>query len=172
MNRTYASLLLAVALSLVACRKEYQNTTQLNGTDYITFEQKPCGTVLTGTLGGVVLAPGVYCFEAGATLTGLLQLDGATAGDWIFKIGTLGTGALTGTDFNMQLLNGANPCKVTWRVADGITLTDSNTVGTFLAGKDITLTRGSLIGRVWSQTSSVTITETVLTGCELTPVFP
>ena len=31
-------------------------------------------TMLTGTLAGVILAPGVYCFNAAATVTGLLTL--------------------------------------------------------------------------------------------------
>src|SRR5512140_3552879 len=50
--------------------------------------------VLTGTLAGEVLPPGVYCFDAAATLTGQLTLDGPANGIWIFKVGTAGTGAL------------------------------------------------------------------------------
>lgn len=46
---------------------------------------------------GVTLAPGAYCFDAAATLTGALTLDGPATGIWTFKIGTIGTGALTGT---------------------------------------------------------------------------
>ena len=53
-------------------------------------------TMLTGTLAGATLAPGAYCFPAAATLTGLLTLDGPADGIWTFKIGTSGTGALTG----------------------------------------------------------------------------
>lgn len=52
----------------------------------------PCGQTLTGTLAGVTLPPGVYCFTAAATLTGTLTLDGPADGVWIFKIGTGGTG--------------------------------------------------------------------------------
>lgn len=57
----------------------------------------PCDQTLTGTLAGVTLSPGVYCFPAAATLTGTLTLDGPADGVWIFKVGTGGTGALTGT---------------------------------------------------------------------------
>ena len=46
----------------------------------------PC-TVLTGTLAGVSLGSGTYCFDAAATLTGTLTLTGS--GPWIFEIGTL-----------------------------------------------------------------------------------
>ena len=66
---------------------------------YAALAPKPSDvcTTLTGTLAGVTLAPGVYCFDAAAALTGTLTLDGPSNGTWVFKIGTLGTGALTGT---------------------------------------------------------------------------
>src|SRR4051812_35814940 len=64
---------------------------------YGTFAALHCDQTLTGTLAGVTLSPGVYCFDAAATLTGQLTLSGPANGTWIFKIGTLGTGALTGT---------------------------------------------------------------------------
>ena len=37
---------------------------------YASVATTPCDVVLTGTLAGVTLAPGVYCFDAAATLTG------------------------------------------------------------------------------------------------------
>lgn len=122
-------------------------------------------TLLTGTLSGVTLAPGAYCFDAAATLTGVLTLQGPADGNWIFKIGTAGTGALTGTSFTVLLADGAVPCNVTWRVADAATMTDSRFVGTILAGAAITLTRGTFAGNVYSQ-AGVTITGTAVTGCE------
>ena len=48
------------------------------------------------------LTPGVYCFDAAVTQTGTtLTLDGSCTDTWIFRIGTLGTGALTGTNFTV-----------------------------------------------------------------------
>src|SRR5665811_2103621 len=93
-----------------------------------------CDQVLTGTLAGVTLSPGVYCFDAAATLTGTLTLNGPADGVWIFKIGTLGTGALTGTGINVVMAGGATTqCpNVYWWVAQGATLTDSNFLGTIL----------------------------------------
>ena len=106
---------------------------------YDGLEIVSCDAVLTGTLAGVTLAPGVYCFDAAATLTGQLTLNGPSNGIWIFKIGTSGTGALTGTNFAEVMTGGGQPCNVNWWVAEAATLTDSNFMGTVLAGAAITM---------------------------------
>lgn len=130
---------------------------------YDAASAQPCDRVLTGTLDGVVLAPGVYCFDAAATLTGTLTLDGPASGTWLFQIGTSGVGALTGTDFSIVMVGGS-PCNVTWWVAEAVTMTDSNFVGTILSGAAITLSRGTFEGRALAQ-ADVTITDTAVTGC-------
>jgi hypothetical protein len=81
-------------------------------------------------------------------LTGLLTLDGPANGLWIFKVGTLGTGALTGTNFSVVTKSGTPPpCNsVYWWVAEGVTATDSTLVGTILAGGAVILTRGTFNG--------------------------
>jgi hypothetical protein len=124
----------------------------------------PCGVVLTGTLSGVTLAPGVYCFDAAATLTGRLTLRGPANGIWIFKIGTSGTGALTGTNFSVVMAGGGQPCNVYWWVAEAATMTDSNFMGTILAGAAITITRGTFTGDALAK-AAVTMTGTSLVGC-------
>jgi len=131
-------------------------------TAYAAYAKIQCGTVLTGTLAGVTLVPGVYCFDAAATLTGTLTLTGS--GPWIFKIGTSGTGALTGNSFNVVMEGGGQPCNVDWWVAQAATMTDSNFVGTILAGAGITLTRGTFAGNALAK-AGVTITGTALVGC-------
>ena len=127
----------------------------------------PCDAVLTGTLADVTLAPGVYCFDAAAELTGVLTLKGPANGIWIFKIGTSGTGALTGTNFfsSVVMAGGGQPCNVYWWVEQAATLTDSNFVGTILAGADITITGGTFIGDALAK-GAVTLTNVILTGCE------
>ena len=130
---------------------------------YAAAATTPCGQVLTGTLAGVTLAPGVYCFDAAATLTGLLTLNGPSTGSWVFKIGTGGTGALTGTSFSVAMAGGGLPSRVTWWVAQGTTMTDSRFIGTILGGAGITLTRGSMNGSAWAK-ADVTITGTALAG--------
>jgi hypothetical protein len=109
---------------------------------YAAIAATSCDETLTGTLAGVTLAPGVYCFDAAATLTGTLTLAGDPSAVWIFKIGTGGTGALTGTNFSVVLANGVPACNVTWWVAQAATLTDSNFKGSILAGAAITATGG------------------------------
>jgi hypothetical protein len=121
-------------------------------------------TVLTGTLAGRTLAPGNYCFDAAATLTGILTLDGPASGIWIFKIGTIGTGALTATNASVVMAGGGQNCNVTWRVAQGATITTSSFQGNILAGAAITMTGNSLNGNAWAK-ADVTNTGTVVTGC-------
>lgn len=132
---------------------------------YDALATKECDKVLTGTLAGVTLPPGVYCFDAEATLTGVLTLKGPSNGIWIFKIGTSGTGALTGTNFSVVMAGGADPCNVTWWVAQAATMTTSAFQGSILAGAAITLTGGSFNGNAWSK-ADVTITGTAVKGCE------
>jgi hypothetical protein len=128
----------------------------------------PCDQVLT-TLDGLTLAPGTYCFDAAATSTGgVLTLDGPATGSWIFKVGTLGTGALTGTGFSVVTLAGtpAACSNVTWWTAQAVTLTDSQFVGNVLAGAAVTLTRGTFAGNADSK-AGVTITGSAVTGCTM-----
>jgi hypothetical protein len=132
---------------------------------YNSLATTACGTVLTGTLANVTLAPGVYCFDAAASLTGTLTLNGPATGVWLFKVGTSGTGALTGTGFTVVMAGGASACNVTWWVRQAATMTDSNLRGNVLAGNAITLTRGTFRGNAWAQ-GDVTITGTVLSPCD------
>lgn len=135
---------------------------------YDAFKALPCTLTLT-SLDGLTLAPGVYCFDAAATSTGgVLTLNGPASGTWIFKIGTLGTGALTGTNFSVVTPAGTPPpCNsVYWWTAEAATLTDSTFVGTILAGAAVTLTRGTFNGDAYSK-AAVTITGDAVTGCAL-----
>lgn len=137
-------------------------------TAYDAFKALPCGQTLT-TLDGLTLSPGVYCFDAAVTSTGgVLTLDGPAEGTWIFKVGTLGTGALTGTNFSVVTPAGPPPrCgSVYWWVAQAATLTDSKFVGTILAGAAVTLTRGTFNGDAFAK-AAVTITGTAATACAL-----
>ena len=145
---------------------------------YAEFPSIPCDATLTGTLAGVTLAPGVYCFDAAATLTGMLTLDGPADGLWIFKIGTGGTGALTGTSFSVVMAGGAEGAQcpnVYWPVAQAATMTTSNFLGTILAGADITVTGGTFIGDALAGGAGTTLTPTgavTLTGSTITACPP
>jgi hypothetical protein len=123
------------------------------------------------------LTPGVYCFPAAATATTkVLTLNGPTNGIWLFKIGTGGTGALTGTDFTVKMAGGAQPCNVNWWVAQAATLTVDNGASTPFSGNILagaaakatgTATATSaltLTGRVWAR-AGVTVTDSTIVGC-------
>ena len=135
---------------------------------YDALAGQSCDQFLTGTLAGVTLTPGVYCFAAAATLTGTLTLDGPSTGTWLFKIGTSGTGALTGTDFSVALVNGASACNVTWWVAEAATMTRGDFKGTILAGAAITGTgvapTSPFEGRALAK-AAVTLTNSAFLGC-------
>ena len=131
---------------------------------YNALQATSCHQVLTGTLAGVTLTPGVYCFNAAATLTGQLTLDGPANGVWIFKIGTGGTGALTGTNFSVVMSGGGQSCNVYWWVAEAATMTTSNFQGTVLAGAATTFTGGSLIGRDLAK-AAATLTGVTVSAC-------
>jgi hypothetical protein len=127
------------------------------------------------------LAPGVYCFPAGVTFTDTtLTLDGSTNpnGIWIFKVGA----ALSGNGFQVVMTNGAQPCNVYWAVGADVTLTTSTLPPLFLgnilagaptaAGGSITITGGSVVGRVLANTA-VTMTGTSVVGCgSVVPPIP
>ena len=121
-------------------------------------------TTLTGTLDGVSLSPGAYCFDVAATVTGVLTLNGPSDGIWNLKIGTSGTGALTGTNFSVVMAGGGQACNVTWWVADATTMTTSNVQGNIFAGSSITLTGGTFTGHAASK-ADVTITGTAVGSC-------
>jgi hypothetical protein len=148
---------------------------------YGAIAEIPCTTMLTGSLAGLKLTPGVYCFDAASTTTGgTLTLIGPVNGVWLFKVGTSGVGALTGNSFSVVTAGGAQACNVTWWVAQDATLTDSNFQGTILAGADITITRGTYNGDAFAggigssdiPTGAVTLTGTTLAGCEATGTIP
>jgi hypothetical protein len=95
--------------------------------------------------------------------TGTLTLNGG--GAYTFLV----SGALTGNSFNVVLANGAQACDVTWLTTAEATMTTSNFIGTILAWAAITTTGGTFDGNAWAGASGVgdvTITGTVVTGCE------
>ena len=60
---------------------------------YAALKALACDQTLT-IFDALTLAPGVYCFNAAAvSIGGVLTLDGPSDGIWIFKIGSVGTGA-------------------------------------------------------------------------------
>ena len=138
------------------------------------------GSLATAYTGATLtLTPGVYCNTAAVTFTDTtLILDGQGNANavWIFKIGTGGTGALTGTNFSVVMTNGGQPCNVTWWVAEAATMTTSSFQGTILAGAAITVTglagtttpfNGNALAK-----AAVTLTDVTLASCGTSAVTP
>jgi hypothetical protein len=136
----------------------------LDGYDAIAAE--PGEIDLTGqSLAGMSLKPGIYYFDAAVAETGgVLTLDGEWYDNWVFKVGTGGTGALTFTNFTVTMRNGEiYEDQVIWWTAEAATLTDSTLIGSIYAGSSATITRGKLDGKVLAE-SAVTLTNTVISG--------
>lgn len=124
------------------------------------------GTVPTTT---TTLPPGVYCSEAGTTIGAgvTITLDGDADDVWVFRIGTGGLGAFTGTGPGFEVVMGgtAQACNVYWWTAEGATLTDAVFVGNVLSGTAATMTGTSWEGRALA-TTDVALTESSITGCQ------
>lgn len=117
-----------------------------------------CEHDLTGQdLGGQTLAPGVYCFDTTAGLTGDLTLDGGgnKEGVWIFQLGTAIT---TAPKSSVVMAGGGSPCNVFWQVGSSATLgTGTAFAGNVLAAASVTLVSGStLVGRALALNAAVT----------------
>jgi subtilisin family serine protease len=166
----------AVAGTKTGCMQSGETVTPVSqdiqadfSTAYSVLAVEQCDNTLT-TLVGKVLEPGTYCVDSASTNTGgVLTLDGDASDTWLFKIGASGSGALTGTDFVVEMSGGAEACNVTWWVADAVTLTRSDFKGDILAGKAVTVTgvapNSPLKGRVMAN-GTVTMTNADVQGCE------
>ncbi|HUP64152.1 MAG TPA: ice-binding family protein [Thermoanaerobaculia bacterium] len=121
------------------------------------------------------LAPGVYCSAAGTTIGAgvTITLDGGANDVWVFRVGTGGLGALTGTGpgFNVVMGGTAQACNVYWWTAEAATVTDSTFAGTVLAGTSATMTGTTWEGRALA-TDDVTLTDSIITGCAAAPARP
>jgi len=127
---------------------------------YNQINANTCQHILSGTQAGAILAPGVYCFDAAAALTGTMTLNGPVTGVWIFLV----NGDLTGDTFTVQMAGRAKACNVYWAPSGATTMTTSNAKGTILAGQAITLTGGSFDGRAFAG-KAVTLTNVAVTTC-------
>jgi hypothetical protein len=122
---------------------------------YAALLAQTCSTNLTGQdLGGQTLAPGVYCFNTSAQLTGQLTLSGN--GVYVFQIGSTLT---TASNSSVVLASGALAGNVFWQVGSSSTLgTASAFVGNLIAFTSDTVTTGvSVMGRVFALGGAVTL---------------
>ena len=124
-----------------------------------------CGTNLSGKIlgtspGAVTLAPGVYCFNSSAQLTGILTLSGS--GIYVFQMKSTLT---TAANSSVVLTNGATAANVFWQVGSSSTLGAGTVfVGSILAYTSDTLDSGaSVTGRVVALGAAVTLIDDTIT---------
>lgn len=143
-------------------------------TDFNSAYDQYASTLCTGYLdtaytgAALTLTPGVYCNDTAVTFTTTtltLDAQGDANAVWIFKIGTLGTGALTGTGFSVVMANGGQQCNVYWWIAEAATLTGSNFIGNILAGAAITVTGGTTFNGDALAKAAVTLTNATISEC-------
>ena len=119
----------------------------------------PGGNVLTGTnLGGLTLAPGVYCFASSAQLTGTLTLNGGGNPNAQFIL-QMGSTITTASGSVVSLINSAQAANVFWAVGSSATIgTATAFAGNIMAVASITLNTGAtLAGRALAENGAVTL---------------
>jgi len=137
-------------------------------TAYAALQQQSASCIqVPGDLANRNLAPGVYCTD-GVAKTGALTLTGPADGVWIFLV----NGALTGTNFSVDMAGGGLSGNVFWAPTTAATMTNSAFTGDILAGDSaggsVTFTGGTLSGKALANIA-VTITGTHVTDA-VTPV--
>jgi uncharacterized repeat protein (TIGR01451 family) len=140
---------------------------------YNSLAGMPCNTNLTGQdLGGLTLAPGVYCFNTSAQLTGTLRLDaqGDPNAVFIFQIGST---LVTASNAAVLTINSAQDCDAFWQVGSSATLgTGTSFIGSILALASITLnTNATLSGRALARTGAVTMDSNIVTRTACAPTL-
>ena len=136
-------------------------------TAYNTLAGEACNTVLSGTdLGGLTLAPAVYCFSSSAALTGTLTLDAQNHANavWVFQIGSTLT---TATNSSVVVINGGSSCNVFWQIGSSATLgTAAAFEGNIVALTGITMVAGATsTGRVLARNGAVTMDDDSVSVC-------
>ena len=133
---------------------------------YAALLAQTCNTNLSGQdLGGQTLAPGVYCFNTSAQLTGQLTLSGN--GVYVFQIGSTLT---TASNSSVVLASGALAGNVFWQVGSSSTLGIATVfVGNLIAFTSDTVTTGvSVMGRVFALGGAVTLDTNNITAAAST----
>ncbi|KZP06787.1 antifreeze protein [Athelia psychrophila] len=116
----------------------------------------------SGAIGGLTLAPGLYKFTSGVSISNSITIAGTATDTWIFQV----AGTLTIANGKSVILSGgASPANIVWVVAGAVTFgTTSTFKGIVLGATGITLNTGSTInGRLLAQTAvalqSATVTQ-------------
>ncbi len=138
------------------------------GTAYGYESGEACDADLSGqNLGGMTLAPGVYCFASSAQLTGVLRLDaqGSPTPQWLFKVTS---GLTTASDAAVVLVNGGTCSNnINWQIGSSATIgSGSIFLGNVIANTSITMAIGSnSTGSLYAHTGAVTLNDNKVSTC-------
>ena len=126
--------------------------------------QGPANTLAT-ELGGQSLTPGVYKSQSGTFgITGALTLNAQGNPNAVFIFKTAST-LISASASQVNLINGAQPCNVFWKVGSSATLgTSSAFAGNILALQSISVNNGvSVKGRLLARNGAVTLINDTVT---------
>jgi len=125
---------------------------------YTDAATRPTPIVVSGDLGGLTLAPGLYKSTSTLNITGILKLDGQGNVNSVF-IFQVGSALTTASTSQIILQGGAQAANIFWQIGSSATLgTNSIFHGTIMAQDSITLTTGvALDGRALARTGAVTL---------------
>ncbi len=135
--------------------------------------QGPANTLAT-ELGGQSVTPGVYKSQSGTFgITGALTLNAEGNPNAVFIFKTAST-LISASASRVNLINGAQPCNVSWKVGSSATLgTSSAFVGNILALQSISVNNGvSVNGRLLARNGAVTLINDTVTRAACTSASP
>ncbi len=121
--------------------------------------------LLATELGGQSLTPGVYNSQSGTFgITGALTLNAQGNPNAVFIFQTAST-LISASASQVNLINGAQPCNVYWKVGSSATLgTSSAFAGNILALQSISLNNGVAVrGRLLARNGAVTLINDTVT---------
>ncbi|MCR3923065.1 MAG: ice-binding family protein [Firmicutes bacterium] len=135
------------------------------GTAYNDAAGRTTDETISGDLGGQTLIPGVYTSGSTIGITGTLTLDAQGDSDAVF-IFQAASALTAASGSKIELINGAQPCRIFWQVGSSATLkTGSKFVGHILAMASITAETGATVqGQLLAQTGAVTLDTNVITN--------
>jgi hypothetical protein len=129
---------------------------------------------LTGeNLGGKSLAPGVYCFDGDAMLTGTLTLTGT--GPWTFQVGGNLIVSANGTVLAAGVTSTCKGSEVHWQVggAEATLGAMARFIGNLLAKTGIAVAAGAGVdGRLMALDGEVTLNDNDVAACSDGVTFP
>jgi hypothetical protein len=125
-------------------------------------------TALGDAGAGQTLGPGLYAHGSGLGLTGTLNLDAGGNPDAVF-IFRAGSTLITAANSVVNLVNGAQACRVFWQVGSSATLGATSVLkGNLLVYTSVTVGAGvNVAGRILAEGGAVTLDNDVITvpGC-------